>query len=304
MNSVAGETAALVTAFCWAFTSVFFTLSASRIGSVKVNRIRLLLAFLFLSITHLLTSGNLIPVNAGVQRWFWLGTSGLVGFVIGDAMLFEAFVVVGTRISMLLLSLVPIMSALFAWIFLGEMLSSREVFAIVLTVGGILWVVADKNRDKTWVKGKRLLWGITLGVGGALGQTFGLILSKKGLEGGFPALSGNLIRVLCAVVVIWILAAMRGKAIGTIRSLKDTKTFRSLVAGSFFGPFVGVWLSLVAIKYARIGIAATLMSVTPIILIPISYKVFKDKITIHSVFGTVVAIIGVAILLLTGQPGG
>jgi drug/metabolite transporter (DMT)-like permease len=304
LSSFAGETAALVTAFCWAFTSVFFTLGANRIGSVRVNRVRLLMAFLFLSITHLLTTGTWLPIHAGAEHWFWLGTSGLVGFVIGDAMLFEAFVVVGTRVSMLLLSLVPIMSALFAWVFLGELLSFHEVFAIVLTVGGIVWVVFDKNRDKTWVKGKRLLWGIALGVGGALGQTFGLILSKKGLEGGFPALSGNLIRVSCAVVIIWILAAIRGRALSTIRSLKDTKAFRSLVAGSFFGPFVGVWLSLVAIKYARIGIAATLMSITPIILIPISYKVFKDRITIHSVFGTVVAIVGVAILLLTGQAGG
>lgn len=300
MEGFVGEIAALFTALCWAFTSVFFTIGGIRVGSAIVNRVRLLIAALFLSLTHLLTTGNLFPVDAGPERWFWLGISGLVGFVIGDAMLFEAFVVVGTRVSMLLMSLVPIMSALFAWIFLAETLNLVEITAIILTVSGIIWVVADKHKDKTWVKGKRLLWGITLGVGGALGQTFGLILSKKGLEGGFPALTGNLIRVLCAVVVIWLFTLVRGKVKQTIISLKDKKALRALIAGSFFGPFVGVWLSLVAIKYARIGIASTLMSTTPIILIPITYWIFKDRITINAISGTVLAVIGVAILLLAG----
>jgi len=253
-----------------------------------------------LVITHYFYYGSFLPVGAAPERWFWLGLSGLIGFVIGDSMLFEAFIIVGARISMLLMSLVPIMSSLFAWLFLGEVLSAFEIFAICVTVGGILWVVVDKNRDKDWVKGKRLLLGIALGIGGALGQTFGLILSKKGLDGGFSALSGNLIRVICALIIIWILALFRGKIKSTVYSLKNRKALYALSGGSFFGPFLGVWLSLVAIKYARIGIASTLMSTTPIFLIPISHWLFKEKITIQAMLGTVIAVTGVAILILSG----
>ena len=301
MEGYLGEIAALTTAVCWAFTSTFFTIGSQRIGSVNVNRLRLLLAAIFLMTTNFILSGEIIPINAGYYRWFWLGFSGLVGFVLGDAMLFEAFVVVGTRVSMLLMSLVPIMSALFAWIFLGETLDIIEIFAIALTVSGIVWVVADKNRDKTWVKGRRLAWGIALGIGGALGQAFGLILSKKGLEGGYPALTGNLIRVLVAVVVIWLVTLFSGKASQTIRTMKDSKAFGALTIGALFGPFIGVWLSLVAIKYARIGIASTLMATTPIVLIPVTYFAFKEKITPHAVLGTVVAIAGVALLILSAN---
>jgi drug/metabolite transporter (DMT)-like permease len=278
---------------------MFFTLSGKIIGSVNVNRLRLTFAVILLSLTHYLVYGTFFPVDASYGRWFWLGLSGLVGFVIGDAMLFEAFIVVGARISMLLMSLVPIMGALIAWFTLGEVLNVVEIMAILMTVTGILWVVADKNRDGDWVKGKKLIWGLFLGLGAALGQTAGLILSKKGLAGDFPALSGNLIRVICAVVAIWGYTALRGKTVSTFRSLKNRKALFSSSAGSFFGPFAGVWLSLVAIKYARIGIASTLMSITPIILIPISYKIFKEKITIHAILGTILAIVGVAILLLS-----
>jgi len=301
MEQYAGEIAGLATAFCWAFTSTFFTIGGLRIGSVNVNRLRLLLAAIFLMTTNCLLSGEFLPVNAGYERWLWLGLSGIIGFVIGDAMLFEAFVVVGTRVSMLLMSLVPIMSALLAWIFLGELLDTIEISAIALTVSGIIWVVADKNRDKTWVKGRRLAWGIALGIGGALGQALGLILSKKGLEGGYSALTGNLIRVLVAVAVIWLATLLTGKASQTIQGLKDIKTVWALLIGSFFGPFVGVWLSLIAIKYARIGIASTLMATTPIILIPLAHWVFKDRITTGSIIGTIIAIAGVALLILSAN---
>ncbi len=264
-----------------------------------MNRLRLALAAVMLALAHYFTFGSFLPLDAGFEHWFWLGISGIVGFAIGDAMLFEAFVIVGARISMLLMSLVPIMSAFFAWLALGEILNTLEISAICLTVAGIGWVVKDKNKDANWVKGKRLALGIALGIGGALGQTFGLILSKKGLEGGFPTLSGNLIRILCALAVIWLITLFRGKISATVNSLKNKKALYALLAGSFFGPFVGVWLSLIAIKYARIGIASTLMSTTPIILIPISYWMFKEKITVQTVVGTLIAIAGVAILILS-----
>jgi len=301
MTQYWGEIAGLTTALCWSFTSIFFTISGTRIGSANVNRLRLLLAAIFLSLTNYLVIGEFLPIHAAYERWLWLGFSGIIGFVIGDAMLFEAFVVVGTRVSMLLMSLVPIMGALFAWIFLGEVLSVAEIAAVLLTVAGIAWVVADKNRDKTWVKGKKLAWGIALGIGGALGQTFGLILSKKGLEGGYPALTGNLIRVITAVIVIWLLAILRGKAVRTVKALKDQTALKALLGGSFFGPFVGVWLSLVAIKYARIGVASTLMATTPIILIPLAHWIFNDRVTLGSLIGTIVAIAGVALLILSAN---
>jgi drug/metabolite transporter (DMT)-like permease len=293
-----GEMAALVTAVCWAFGSTLFTVGGSRIGSANVNRGRLIVAAVFLSLAHFVMMGHFLPVGAPPVRWFWLGLSGIVGFIIGDGMLFEAFVIVGPRVSMLLMSLVPIMSAFLAWVFLHESLNVIEISAVVITVCGILWVVADKQKQSATVKGKKLALGIALGIGGALGQTFGLVLSKKGLEGGFPALTGNLIRVLCAVLILWLITTLSGKFRGAVNSFKDGKAVLALSGGSFFGPFVGVWFSLISIKYARLGIATTIMSLTPIFLIPISRIVFREKVTLGAVLGTVIAIAGVAVLLL------
>jgi drug/metabolite transporter (DMT)-like permease len=298
LTELIGEIAALATALCWSFTSIFFTIGSLRIGSVVVNRIRLALAAIFLIIAHVILTGEIIPFEAETYRWFWLGLSGLSGLVIGDAMLLQAFVLIGTRLSMLMMSLVPIIGAVLAWIFLNEVLSPIEIVAILITVGGITWVVADKNRDKTGVKGKQLVLGILLGFGGAAGQAVGLLTSKKGLEGDFSALSGNLIRMIVAASVMWLLTIIMGKAGATLAKFKDVQARRAIIGGVFFGPFIGVWLSLVAIKYARIGIASTLMALTPVILIPLVYWLFKERITIGALIGTIAAVAGVAILFI------
>jgi drug/metabolite transporter (DMT)-like permease len=91
-----------------------------------------------------------------------------------------------------------------------------------------------------------------------------------------------------------------GKIRLALTSYKDKKALITLSLGSFFGPVIGVWLSLVSIKYTRLGIATTLMSLTPIFLIPITRTVFKERISAGAVFGTIIAVAGVAILLLAG----
>jgi drug/metabolite transporter (DMT)-like permease len=264
-----------------------------------VNRMRLLMAFAFLVITNLAITGQIMPFDAGNQRWLWLGLSGIIGFVLGDGMLFQAFVMLGTRITMLIMSLVPVISAIFAWIFLGENLTPIEILAILITVGGIIWVVADNHQSETKTSGKQLAVGLALALGGATGQAIGLIFSKKGLAGDFPALSGNLIRVTIAMIIIWLAAFITGKTKSTFAKLADKKALYAVIIGSTFGPFIGVWMSLVAIKYTKIGIASTIMALPPVLLLPLTPYFFKEKVTVQAILGTIVAVGGVALLFLS-----
>ena len=299
MNSYIGEIAALGTSVCWTFTSIFFTIAGRRVGSVTVNRVRLVLAVVFLSITHLLVQGQWLPAQAGLYRWFWLGLSGIIGLVLGDAFLFQAFVWIGPRRSTLLMSLVPIISAMSAWIFLGERLNVIEIVAVGLTVGGIVWVVSERGNANEVPSDRRHYWlGVLAGIGGAMGQALGLVASKKGMAGNFAPLSANLIRMMVAVTVMWSYTLLRGKGGHTLRALSDRKASLFILGGAIAGPFLGVWLSLVAVKLTRVGIAATLMALPPVFVLLPSWWIFKDRISLQTVVGTAIAIGGVAIILL------
>jgi drug/metabolite transporter (DMT)-like permease len=296
MTNFIGETAALCTALCWSFGSVCFTISSRRIGHNVVNRLRLTIALILLPIAHLIIYGRLFSADATSYHLFWFGLSGLIGFVIGDRMLFKSFVLIGPRLGMLMMSTVPIFGIIIAWIFLHENLGLTDIIAIIITLSGISWVILQK-KNGDHAKGHFPL-GILLGIGAAFCQALGLILSKKGLVDNFSALSGNIIRVFVSVIIIWLFPLFKGEIPSTFKKLTDRKATLTLFGGAFLGPFLGVWFSLIAVQYAFVGIASTIMSLPPVLLIPLSYIVFKEKITLGSIFGTIVALTGVALIFL------
>jgi drug/metabolite transporter (DMT)-like permease len=300
LGSVLGELAALATSVLFSATSTQLTLAGRQVGSMVVNRLRLLLATLFLIGTHFLLKLPL-PWLAGSQRWFWLGLSGIVGLVVGDALLFEAFIRVGPRLSMLMMSLAPILSTLLAWLFLGERLSTLQLLAIFITVFGIAWVVQDGNEQakEDGADRRMALSGLLLGIGAAAGQAVGLVLAKEGLAGDFSPLSGTFMRMLAAATVLWAVTLLRGQASTTLRKLSSRPGAALwILGGSFTGPFLGVTLSLVAVQRTEVGIASTLMALPPVILLPVGYFVFKERFGWPAILGTLVALAGVGMLFL------
>jgi len=298
--SFLGPFAAIGTSFCWSFTSTFFTLAGRKVGSLVVNRTRLALAVIFLLLTHWALMGSIFPWHASPERWFWLGLSGILGLVIGDAMLFQSFILLGPRLSMLIMSLTPVISTLLAWILLGERLTAWQLVAIAITVTGVASVILDQDgNNAAIVSGKGYLIGVLFGLGGAVGQASGLIAAKKGLAGDFSALSGALIRMFVAMVALWLITFAMRQGRETLRRLKnDPQAMKYLLVGAFFGPFLGVYLSLIAVQATAVGIASTLMALAPVFLLPISHFVFGERIGLRAIAGTLVAISGVAMLLL------
>jgi drug/metabolite transporter (DMT)-like permease len=297
MMNYLGEIAALGTALSWSFGSIFFTISSRRIGSNEVNRLRLTLALFLLLLAHVILYGRLIPAHVTNYHVFWFGLSGLIGFSLGDTLLFRAFVLIGPRLSMLLMSLVPIFGTIIAWLFLHEILNLTEILAIIIVLAGIIVVILSGRPPEQHTR-SHYMTGIIYGIGGAFGQAIGLILSKKGLENNFSALSGNIIRIFFAMVVLWIFTLCQGKIALTFKKLKDTKGAITMCGGTLFGPMIGVSLSLVAVQYAYVGIASTLMALPPIFLIPLSWWIFREKTSLVAIGGTIIAVIGVALIFL------
>ncbi|MDX1613516.1 MAG: DMT family transporter [Candidatus Promineifilaceae bacterium] len=298
MVALLGPLAALGTAFCWSFTAILFSYSGRIIGSGIVNRSRLIFALVFISASHLLLEGSLFPVDAAPFRWGWLGLSSVLGLVLGDTFLFRAYVMIGPRLSMLMMSSVPIISTLLAWLFLGERVSLVEWGGILLTVGGIAWVVTERQQGLTVVENKHYSSGLFYGFLGALGQASNLVAAKFGLVDGFPTISATAIRILVALLILWAAAGYRRQARATLRAWRSRQAFPAMIGGTITGPFLGIWLSLVAIQLTRVGIASTIMALPPVILIPLGRLIYGEQVSARGITGTMVAFAGVALIFL------
>lgn len=292
-----GELAALATAFSWTLVGIFFGKASSRIGSLSVNFIKLVFGFAFLTVTALITRGVPFPTDASVHNWTWLTVSGIIGFFIGDFFMLKAYVEVGVRISLLMMATSPPMAALLGYFLLGERLSLSGVIGMMVTIMGIVIVVMSRDRGGQGVRMKYSPRGLFFAFLGALGQATGLIFSKIGLL-DYNTFAATQIRIIAGFISFILFVTIMGRWGELKLAIKDKEAIKYTLFGSFFGPFLGVSMSLVALRYTTAGIASTITSITPITIIPFSIFLFKEKVKPSEIFGAFVSVAGVAILLL------
>ncbi|MFH0758756.1 MAG: DMT family transporter [Bacteroidota bacterium] len=301
MHQYLGEVAALLTAVCWTVTAMAFESAGKRVGALSLNLIRLVIGLVFLSIYNAIMNDGFIPMATRYQ-WFWLVMSGLVGFVLGDFFLFRAFIMIGARISMLIMAMVPPITALIGWITLGEVLTGMEFLGMGITLLGIVLVMSTKIDIQKGAFGKTLkmgplVLGCILALGGAVGQAAGLVLSKKGMQ-DMNAFSATQIRIIAGVVGFSIVITLFKRWKYLFGALKDLRAMKFMTIGSFTGPFLGVSFSLLAVQHTDTGIAATLMALTPVMIIPPAILIKKEKIKALEIIGALVSVGGVALFFL------
>lgn len=269
---------------------------------MHLNIIRLSIGLIYISIFTSFQRGYAMPVDAGTNAWLWLSMSGLVGFVIGDYFLFKAFSVIGARVSLVIMTLAPLVAAIFSYFILGEVMSVRNIAGMLLTIGGISMVILSRNQesdnpDKRFLKLHFPIRGLFFAFIGALGQGVGLVLSKLGM-GNYNAFASTQIRIIAGIIGFAVLFTLLRQWKALFKSLHDKKAMTTAAIGSFFGPFLGVSFSLLAVQRTHAGIAQTIMSLTPVFILPVSVIIHKEKINLREIVGTVIAVAGTAIFFI------
>lgn len=297
LGSRIGEIAALGTAVCWCASTLLFEVAGRRIGSLAVNLIRLVPALLCLSVYGALVHGNLIPTDISGDALAYLVASGWVGFVLGDMCLFRAFVLLGGRLSSLVMSLWPSMAALLSWFALGESLGGWDLLGMTLTIAGVGLAVADRTPPTSARAEADLGKGLLLAFGGALGQAGGLVLAKIGM-GDTDPFAATQIRVAAAIAGFALTFVAIGWWPRVLAGLKDRRAVTYSALGAIFGPFLGVSLSLFAVQHTATGVGASIMATTPILLIPAVIILRHERVGPLAIAGTFIAVAGVAALFV------
>lgn len=291
-----GGLAALTAAFLWALASVWFTRLGNHLSVIEVNFLKGLLALILLIITLYLSGGGLqsIPANAlGL-----LLVSGVIGITLGDSAYLQALQHLGPRRTLLLATLAPPMVGLIAWGVLGETLKWTAWLGILLTVAGIAWVILERTPDSAPAFNLKL--GLLFGFLAALSQSVALVLSRVVLtRTSVDSLQSTILRLAAAVVVLaaWSLLRRRPLLSRTVFQARP-HLWATLAAATFIGTYLAMWLQQISISLAPAGIVQTLLSASPLFILPIA-ALQGQKITPRAVLGALLALGGVA-LLFTG----
>jgi len=291
--------AAFGTAVFWSFSAIFFENASKKVGALAVNFWKVVFAFFFLAISGAIARGVPFPYDAPLRTWIYLSLSGLVGFVISDFFLFNAYILIGSRITVIFQSLTPVFTALFAYIFIGEIMQTQRLVGMAVTVTGILIVVLTRSKqNQKNNEGRLSIKGLVYAFLSSLFQAGGMVLTKAGL-GDYSAISGTQIRALVAIFGFAINALIIGQGSYVFFKVpKIREAFSSTIKGSVFGPFLGVVLSLFSIQNTQVGASSTLTALTPVVIILPSVLILKQKIHYLEIVGAAIAVGGAALFFL------
>ena len=325
-----GETLSLFVALSWTATALFAEVASKRIGSLPLNITRMVMSLLLLAVTLWLTMGTPFPRFADAAAWRWLLLSGVVGYVIGDFCLMQGYILIGSRIGQLFMTLSAPTAAIFGRILIGEQMKSLAIVGMVVTLSGIaLSILSKDSGDKKThpkVKLNLPLRGIAYAAMAGICQGCGLVLSKVGLlhyESSLAAcgfspssvlddallplplsisipFAATMIRAIMGLAGFMLMQMLLSKdSIGELRrATKDRKAMLCALGSTMFGPFIGVSLSLMATLFTSAGIAQTIFALTPVLIIAPAALLFHQRVTVREVIGAVISVIGVCLFFI------
>ena len=295
MSVLLSEGYAILAAILWAIFSSLLENIARSIPPKELNIFKGAIACVLMVITSLFLHENY--QNLPVSDVVILFLSGIVGIGLGDTAYYSGLRYIGSRRSLLLFALAPPMTALIAWIFLGERLDLLSWLGILITISGIAWVITERTPQGTVVHDpKTLRKGIILGVLASLGQAAGLVLSRSGMsDGAISSLQGAALRLVAGVLFTfgWVLVSRQ--PMGKWQHAEDSKRIWGTLFITAIGTYISLWLQQLAIQGAPAGITQTLLSTSPIFILPVA-AIRGEKVSMRAVLGAFVSIFGIMLV--------
>ena len=281
--------------------------AAQLLGGTKANFWRLCFGALLLA-TYAHTVGGGTRGNA----FSILFISGCIGFGIGDMALFQALPRLGSRLSVLLtLCLSSPIAALVEWAWLGTTLTLAEILCGCLILGGV--AVALTPGGQLPSAGWERFRGVAFGLLAAVCQALGAVLSRKAfavvalagehLDGVTAAyqriLGGVAVGALVYGTVEWRTRTRKHSAERSTGNVPREKPIRKpawpwVLINGLTGPALGVSCYQWALKTTSTGVVLPIVAITPIVIIPFSYRIEGERPSLRSLLGGALAVAGAA----------
>ena len=298
--------ASLITTFFFSLSVIFAARSARMIGGPRANFARIGLATLFLGIYAHTFGGGL---SGGSLGWFFL--SGVIGFGLGDIALFGALPRIGPRLAILLTQcLAAPIAALAEWAWLGTTLKPADLLcAAIILVGVALALAPDRGLG---VDRRTFFIGALCGVGSALGQALGAVVSRKAnevanlehlvIDGGTAAYQRAIGGLLLTALAFFLFRKFRASKDLPSPAVNWRAGWPLVLANALAGPTIGVGCYQWALRTTPSGIVLPIIATAPLMTIGLAYFIDDQKPTLRAILGGLVAV-GGAVALNIVQAG-
>ena len=289
---------AILSAFCWAVSSLISADITRQIGGIAFNRLRLF----FVSIMLIIYATYFYSWDTiNYEYLLIIIISGFVGIFLGDTLLFVALEKIGPRRNNILFSLAAPFTVILNIFILKENMTSLNIIGCFIVFFGVVVAIAygsNENNNHRWevVKGS-LKIGIVFAILAAFCQSVGLILIKPVLDLGADPIAAAAIRTSISFILIVSTFFINFQSFKSPIKITYKIILQSILSG-FLGMALGMSLLLIALQNADAGIVATLSSTSPIIILFLIWLLTKKIPSSGAWVGTFIAIFGTSLIFI------
>lgn len=292
------EYLALAAAACWALGSLLSAQASTHLGAFAFTRWRMLCAALMLWLIATVSGGW---VTLAVDSLGLLVLSGIIGIFIGDTALFAAMNRLGPRRAGVLFATHSLFSVILAYFFLGETQWGWTLIGSSLLVSGVMTAIffgKRKTELHAWEANQsQLRSGVALGLLAALCQAVATLMLKPLMETSIDAVAASAVRMSTAFVLHQLIF-MLGFRVARAYLPMTKKVFLLVLANAALSMVLGMTLILQALKHGEAGMVAILSSVSPVIVLPLLWLVYKRSPAAGAWLGAALTVTGTVLILL------
>jgi len=293
------QVAALLAASSWAIGGLVAAEPSRLLGGPRFVRIRMVYVTTALVLIAVLV-GGWSTVEA--SDWLPLGISGFVGLALGDAALFEAFSRLGPRrTGMLFAANAPIAAGVSAIIY-DEQFGFLGIIGTILVLAGVSLAIAYGTRpgqSHSWEEVRGPLWiGVSFGLLGALGQAIAVLVADPVFDGTLDPWAGAAVRALIGTVGLFALMPwFERRNSGRTPVVFTARLWVLVILSGTLGMVIGKTMMLIALADGPPGLVSILVSVAPVLQLPVIWVVTKERPPAGAWLGAGLAVAGTAMVL-------
>jgi drug/metabolite transporter (DMT)-like permease len=295
----AGEAVCLSAALLWAVAVAVFRGAVLEHSARTVNLAKLWLGAALQGLTVLALGQAQVLGAASGRALVLLALSGLIGLTLGDTALFGSVARIGVHRALLLQTLAPVFAAVFAWAWRNSLPSGLETLGAAVILCGVALVVAPRRGGPIPGAAARastpVVAGLALGVLAAFGQGTGVVLAKEGMT-EITFVPASFLRLATAAVGLALCEAARLRLHRLAHLLVAPIMLSRVVPATLLGTYVALFLMMLGIALVPAAVSATLLATSPVFGLLIDTFVYRQPLTARGVVGTLLAVVGVAVL--------
>lgn len=296
-----GEICSLLSAIFWALAIIIFKKIGDRVSPMVINPVKTTIGLLLFILTCIIIDVPIWP-DAQFSRsdLLILSISGIIGIGIADIIFLHSLNILGAGISAIVDTVYSPFVILFAFIFLGESLSTIQLLGGGLIIGSVLY--ASTKIQNIPVNRKIFKQGILYAVGSIAMMALGIVMIKPILNtvSNKPQLQIWIAgyRLISGVLVSGTIMFYANYKKNILNVLYDKKLWPPLIIGSVLATYLGIAMWVMGMSMTTASISSILNQTSTIFIMVFAWIFLGEPLTKRRILSIIIAMIGAYLVFI------